>query len=81
MIKSFMDEQKSHKSRDSLQGHVYTYVGPDAVRQLFRVAASLDSMVVVEPQILGQLMTYYKAAKAAGTVGNILHRLFQEYRS
>lgn len=75
-IKSFLAEQKSHKTRDSLEGHVYTYLGPDAVRHLFRVAASLDSMVVGEPQILGQLKTYYKAAQAAGTVGTILHRLF-----
>src|SRR5919106_810869 len=75
-IKSFLVEQKSHKTRDSLESHVYTYLGPDAVRHLFRVAASLDSMVVGEPQILGQLKTYYKAAQAAGTVGTILHRLF-----
>jgi glutamyl-tRNA reductase len=75
-IKSFLAEQKSRKSRDSLESHVYTYLGPDAVRHLFRVAASLDSMVVGEPQILGQLKAYYKAAQLAGTVGTILHRLF-----
>ncbi len=42
----------------------------------FRVAASLDSMVIGEPQILGQLKQYYDAAQQAGTVGAILHRLF-----
>jgi glutamyl-tRNA reductase len=47
-----------------------------AVRHLFRVAASLDSMVVGEPQILGQIKEYYLAAQGAGTVGTILHRLF-----
>ena len=49
-----------------------TYRGADAVRHLFRVAASLDSMVVGEPQILGQLKEYYDAAQQAGTVGTVL---------
>jgi glutamyl-tRNA reductase len=75
-IKAFFAEQKSRKSRDNLEDHVYIYHGPEAVRHLFRVAASLDSMVVGEPQILGQLKEYYSAAQAAGTVGTILHRLF-----
>jgi glutamyl-tRNA reductase len=75
-IKVFLAEQKSRKSRARLDDHVYTYHGPEAVRHLFRVAASLDSMVVGEPQILGQLKEYYNAAQEAGTVGTILHRLF-----
>jgi glutamyl-tRNA reductase len=75
-IKAFLAEQKARKGRDNLDDHVYTYRGPEAVRHLFRVAASLDSMVVGEPQILGQLKQYYNAAHAAGTVGTILHRLF-----
>ncbi len=75
-IKAFLDEQKARKSHASLDDHVYIYQGPEAVRHLFRVAASLDSMVVGEPQILGQLKQYYNAAQEAGTVGTILHRLF-----
>ena len=75
-IKAFLAEQKARKSRDSLDDHVYIYQGSEAVRHLFRVAASLDSMVVGEPQILGQLKQYYNAAQKAGTVGTILHRLF-----
>jgi glutamyl-tRNA reductase len=75
-IKAFLAEQKARKGRDNLDDHVYIYRGPEAVRHLFRVAASLDSMVVGEPQILGQLKQYYNAAHAAGTVGTILHRLF-----
>jgi glutamyl-tRNA reductase len=75
-IKTFLSEQSSQRSAGSLEDHVYTYHGPDAVRHLFRVAASLDSMVVGEPQILGQLKDYYNTAQAAGTVGTILHRLF-----
>ena len=75
-IKGFLAEQKARRSPQGLEEHVYTYQGADAVRHLFRVAASLDSMVVGEPQILGQLKEYYDAARQAGTVGTILHRLF-----
>ncbi len=75
-IKTFLSEQSSQRSAGSLEDHVYTFHGPDAVRHLFRVAASLDSMVVGEPQILGQLKGYYNTAQEAGTVGTILHRLF-----
>src|SRR5918996_4074081 len=75
-IKAFLAEQKSRKSHQGLDDHVYCYQDVEAVRHLFRVAASLDSMVVGEPQILGQLKEYYQAAQKAGTVGTILHRLF-----
>jgi glutamyl-tRNA reductase len=55
---------------------VYRFDGSDAVRHLFRVGASLDSMVVGEPQIFGQLKLAYTQAVAAGTAGLILHRAF-----
>lgn len=53
----------------------YTYDGRDAVRHVFRVAASLDSMVVGEPQILGQVKDAYQRARDAGTLGGPLDRL------
>ena len=53
----------------------YAYSGRDAVRHLFRVAASLDSMVVGEPQILGQVKDAYQKARDAGTLGGPLDRL------
>ncbi|MBI4890418.1 MAG: glutamyl-tRNA reductase [Acidobacteria bacterium] len=55
-----------------LQPYLYTFDDREAVRHLFRVAASLDSMVLGEPQILGQLKAAYSAARAQGTVHGFL---------
>jgi len=57
-------------------GALYRFEGPDAARHLFRVGASLESMVVGEPQILGQLKLAYSHAAEAGTAGLVLHRAF-----
>jgi glutamyl-tRNA reductase len=65
-------------SQAALGAHLYTHVGRDAIRHLFRVAASLDSMVVGEPQILGQMKEQYAAAAAAGASGRVLHRCFHK---
>lgn len=62
--------------RGDLDGSLYTHRGIEAVRHTFRVAASLDSMVVGEPQILGQIKEAYEAATDAGTVGMLLGRCF-----
>jgi glutamyl-tRNA reductase len=56
---------------------LYQYEGEAAVRHVMRVAAGLDSMVLGEPQILGQVKTAYSQAAAAGTLGPELERLFQ----
>ncbi len=61
---------------EQLRQHLSVYRGREAVRHLFRVAASLDSMVVGEPQILGQLKESYARAAAAGSAGTVLHRCF-----
>ncbi|MGH9893827.1 MAG: glutamyl-tRNA reductase, partial [bacterium] len=75
-IKGFLLRREPGNASSLLEGHLYSYAGEAAVRHLFRVAASLDSMVVGEPQILGQLKDYYFAAHEAGAVGAVLHRLF-----
>src|SRR5215467_14115629 len=58
-----------------LTNHLYRHSNEEAVRHLFRVASSLDSMVVGEPQVLGQVRHAYSVAVEAGTAGRILNRL------
>jgi glutamyl-tRNA reductase len=60
-----------------LRPHLYEYRDREAIRHLFRVAASLDSMVVGEPQILGQVKEAYTLAREAGTVSTQLEALLQ----
>ncbi|PID73268.1 MAG: glutamyl-tRNA reductase [Desulfobacterales bacterium] len=57
---------------------LYIYTGDEAVRHVFRVAASLDSMVVGEPQILGQLKDAYREAAAHKSAGVVLNRLLHK---
>src|SRR4030043_905004 len=54
---------------------LYAYIGEEAVRHIFRVASSLDSMVLGEPQILGQIKDAYDLSQQVKTSGLILHRL------
>jgi glutamyl-tRNA reductase len=60
-----------------LHAYLYRHSEGDAVRHLFRVATGLDSLVLGEPQILGQVKHAWAAARAAGTLGGRLDRLFQ----
>jgi len=60
-----------------LDSHLYVLPNGDAVRHAFRVAAGLDSMVLGEPQILGQMKEAVRAAHDAGALGTHLHQLFQ----
>lgn len=62
---------------NDIEPYIYTYPDHDAVRHALRVASGLDSMVLGEPQILGQMKDAYIAANEAGTLGGLLDRLFQ----
>lgn len=62
----------------SLEPHLYGYHGEKAVRHVFRVAASLDSLVIGEPQILGQVKAAYGYAAEYGASGLILNRLLHK---
>ena len=62
---------------DHLQDHIYTYTDEAAVRHAMRVAAGLDSMILGEPQILGQMKSSYQQALDAGSIHTLINRLFQ----
>ena len=72
----FLVETRSVPCAD-FETHLFRYVGVEAVEHLCRVAAGLDSMILGEPQILGQVTEAYRAALAHGAAGPILSALFR----
>ena len=69
--------EKSGMDLEDVCEHLYAYTTDKAIRHLFSVAAGLDSLVLGEPQILGQVKASYELALAAGSAGHVLHRLYQ----
>ncbi len=63
--------------QDKIASGMYTYYDEEAARHLYNVASGIDSMVVGEPQILGQVRESFRVAKEEGTVRRMLHQLFQ----
>ncbi len=69
---------RQHDDASELHAYLYWHYDANAVRHLFRVATGLDSLVLGEPQILGQVKHAWAAARAAGSLGGQLDRLFQQ---
>ena len=73
-IAEFLDNARNLPA-GFLDKHLYSHTNDEAVRHVFRVASSLDSMVIGEPQVLGQVRHAYSLAVEAGTAGRVLNRL------
>jgi len=69
--------QHRQLNHTEFQPYLYAHTGSALIRHMFRVASGLESMVLGEPQILGQMKTAYQTANQAGTLGKDLSKLFQ----
>jgi glutamyl-tRNA reductase len=76
-IEDFLSQSRCLPHED-FSGHLYSHADDAAVRHVFRVASSLDSMVIGEPQVLGQVRRAYSVAVEAGTAGRVLNRLVHQ---
>lgn len=77
-IKSFLANFRHGTTGYDIDSYLYTLLGHEAVEHLFRVATGLDSMLIGEAEILGQVKDAYVAATRAGSLGRTLHRLFRD---
>ncbi len=68
--------REQHLKREEFHPYLYAHTDEDTIRHMFRVACGLDSMILGEPQILGQMKTAYQTAADAGTLGKTLSKLF-----
>src|SRR5512141_1879329 len=75
-VRAWLKEQAARSGLD-LEGLLYAHSETEAIRHAFRVASGLDSMVLGEPQILGQVKQSVRTAEHSGTLGTTLNRLFQ----
>lgn len=66
-----------HLRCEEIAPYLYTYTDSGTIRHMFRVACGLDSLILGEPQILGQMKTAYQTASESGTLGKHLGKLFQ----
>lgn len=77
-LKAFLNNFRHANVTYELESYLYTLLGNEAVEHLLRVSTGLDSMLIGEAEILGQVKDAYALAQRAKTVGKTLHRLFNE---
>jgi glutamyl-tRNA reductase len=77
-IKSFLANFRHGATGYDIESYLYTHLGHEAVEHLFRVCTGLDSMLIGEAEILGQVKDAYVAATRAKSLGRTLHHLFRE---
>lgn len=77
-IKSFLSNFRHGATGYDIESYLYTHLGHEAVEHLFRVCTGLDSMLIGEAEILGQVKDAYVAATRAKSLGRTLHHLFRE---
>ena len=77
-VRQFLASIHDSLSHEALAPHLYGYVAAEAIRHLFRVASSLDSMVVGEPQILGQIKDAFEEAMACRATGLVLNKVMSK---
>jgi len=75
-VRAWLKDEAARSGLD-IEGHLYAHSESEAIRHAFRVASGLDSMVLGEPQILGQVKQSVRTAVHSGTLGATLNRLFQ----
>src|SRR5579872_1605313 len=77
-IKAFLGNFRHQGVAYDMESYMYTLLGRQAIEHLFRVATGLDSMLIGEAEILGQVKDAYVQAQRAGSLGKSLHQLFRE---
>jgi glutamyl-tRNA reductase len=77
-LKSFLSNFGHRSTEYDIESFLYTLLGRQAIEHLFRVSTGLDSMLIGEAEILGQVKEAYAQAQHARSLGKILHRLFRE---
>ena len=80
-LKSFLLHFSHKMTQYDIESYLYTLLGRQAIEHLFRVSTGLDSMLIGEAEILGQVKEAYSTAQQAHSLGKMLHRLFREAMS